>query len=577
MIRPEPHPHPRFPVALTAIALLLSACGGSGLARGGAGGGDTTAPVPGAVNDGTGADVDLQTSTTVLSANWQGFSDGDGAIAYYEAAVGTTPGGTDVLGWTPVGTTTVVSAGGFSLVVGTTYHVAVRAYDAAGNVSVPAFSDGVTVQSGGGGGGPSTARTLSQWGVTWTFSTERPVGQFANGDWWVQAPVDIVDITPHTQLSGSRTIHGSMLNPVPNGIQGYDSGLYDAFAAGRYSDALNVAIGVSASAPLHVASDASLISAISQLTPATNGSLSQLRTAAVLTVLQTAPGSDAFRPAYSGTDKTIRFHESQLDYTVLAALQAVGGTPAIGTIADRFARVWLDHTPGWLSRYLHPVENMNDYSRDFTSVIGTGALMLNLDFTFAQKRDLLVRMVQLGIDDYGNVLGGCAWSATGGQCSGRKFPILFAGRVLHDAPMSAIGTSHATVFLGPGNAANTTTFGEDGQTFVVQETSTGVYNWGYGSYTAQHVGMKEWGNSHASLPSNDNVDWGTDSYRRCCTVNAWLGQALAMRIMGLRTAWNHQVFFDYIDRYMTIEPAGSWTRAWDPWQDTMWLQYRVAF
>lgn len=566
---------PRLRRAHLLTLLLGAACGAGGAESGGAGGGDSTPPAPGTVADGTGADVDTQTSTSVLSANWTGFQD-EGGITGYECAVGTAAGIPDVLAWIAVGTTTTVSAGGFALQTGTTYHVGVRARDAAGNVSVAVWSDGVAVQ-GGTGGGPSTARALSQWGITWTFAADAPCGQFANGDWWVVGPVDVVDIAPRTQLSGARTINGSMVNPVPNGVQGYDSGLYDAFAAGRYDPALNVATGISTSTPRHLPAGSSLVSTISQLTPATNGSLSQLRTAAVLTVLAAAPPSDAFRPAYAGTDKTIRFRESQLDYTRLAAVPRGTGAPSLTATADKLARVWLDHTPGWLSRYLHPVENMPDYSRDFTSLLGTAGLLLNLDFSFAEKRDLLVRLVQIGIDFHGNVLGGCNWGGTGGQCSGRKFPILFAGRVLADATMTAIGTSHATVFLGPGNAANTTTFGEDSQTFVVAQTSPGVYNWGYGNYTSQHVGMAEWGNSHTPIPSNDNVDWGIDPYRRCCTANAWVGQALTVRIMGLRSLWNHQVYFDYLDRYMTAEAAGSWTRAWEPWHETMWTAWRVAF
>ena len=36
-----------------------------------------------------------------------------------------------------------------------------------------------------------SATSVSQFGVTWSFSQDRPVGQFANGDWWVVGPVTI--------------------------------------------------------------------------------------------------------------------------------------------------------------------------------------------------------------------------------------------------------------------------------------------------------------------------------------------------------------------------------------------------
>ena len=109
------------------------------------------------------------------------------------------------------------------------------------------------------------------------------------------------------------------------------------------------------------------------------------------------------------------------------------------------------------------------------------------------------------------------------------------------------------------------------------ETSPGVYNFGFGGYTAQDVGMPEWGNSHATNPSLDDRSWTNDPYRRCCTANAWIGQCLAMRIMNLQAAWNHPSFFDYVDRYFAQEQASSWTRAWDPWHESMWLSWRSSF
>ena len=46
-------------------------------------------------------------------------------------------------------------------------------------------------------GTPAFAATsVSQYGITWTFSADRPTGQFVNGDWWVVGPVTITNITP---------------------------------------------------------------------------------------------------------------------------------------------------------------------------------------------------------------------------------------------------------------------------------------------------------------------------------------------------------------------------------------------
>ena len=584
-------------LAPAACAIVFASCGGGGGTSSSALT-DTIPPQAGTVRDGLSDDIATQTSTTTIAANWSGFSDDSGTIANYMWAIGTTAGGTEVQAWTSAGTATTATNSSLTLVVGTTYFVAVRAYDAANNASTVSSSNGVQVTSSGGGSGgsgggsgggsaPTLASSITQWGVTWQFDQAKTVGQFCNGDWWVLGPVNIVSISPPTQNVAGRQINGSMVNPtsahIPNGYHGYDSLLFHPYEADRYQAALNVAIGVSANSPLVLPTHTSLISCISYMgvSPAANGSMSQLSTAAVLTVMASEPPTDAFRPPYSGTDKSVRHRESELDYTTLANLTPAPGMPSLATIAAGYQRVWLDHMSGWASRFMHPIDNMPDYGRDFTSLFGTGCLMLNCNFTNEQKRDLLVRMAQIGQDYWGNVQNGGFWEGVGGQGSGRKFPIMLAGAVLHDATMVGIGTTHPSGYYGPSNPNNASRFGEDCQTFYVQQTSAGVYNWGHGGYNASYVGLPEWGNNHTTYPSNDNADWYVDSYRRCCTVNAWVGQTLTARIMNLRTAWNHPAYFDYVDRYMAVplNPPNfeAWHRGWEPWQAAMWDLYRTNF
>lgn len=102
-------------------------------------------PSPGAANDGPGPDVDQQTAATALAANWSGFQPGTSAIASYEWALGTEPGGTDVQPFVNVGGATSAANASLNPAVGTTYFASVRAVDANGNVSEPAITDGVLV------------------------------------------------------------------------------------------------------------------------------------------------------------------------------------------------------------------------------------------------------------------------------------------------------------------------------------------------------------------------------------------------------------------------------------------------
>jgi hypothetical protein len=427
--------------------------------------------------------------------------------------------------------------------------------------------------------------SITQWGITWTFDHSYPAGQFCNGDWWVIGPVQIVSISPGTQTVNGRVINGSMINPNVSGMHGYDSLLYNqgtyATSTRQYSASLNVALNVSTNSPLVLAPSTSLISCISQIGAAASGSASELQTAAVLTVLATVPPADAFRPAYTGNDKTIRYRESQLDYSALADLPPLAGSPSLTATASSFSHVWLDHCAHWTSRYMHPVENMPDYYRNFTSLTGTAGLLLNCNYSDAQKRDLLVGFTQVGIDNYGNIVAGAKWGVNG-HCNGRKFPILFAGRVLGDSDMQAVGIQHPAQFYGPDNAANQeVTFSEDGQTFYVQQTSPGILNWGYGGYAPADIGLPEWGNFHAQGNTqgiaSDNVLWDANSYRRCCSANGWVGVCLTMQIMGMQPLWNQPAFFAYMDRYTQIEQDGSWTESWIPWHSTMWTAYNLQF
>ena len=107
---------------------------------------DNVAPAaPTGVNDGTGADAAYTTSTTTLSANWTASVSVD--VIGYEYAIGTSAGGTQILGFTDAGNVTSVTRTGLTLTSGTTYFVSVRAYDGAGNRSSATSSNGIMVDN----------------------------------------------------------------------------------------------------------------------------------------------------------------------------------------------------------------------------------------------------------------------------------------------------------------------------------------------------------------------------------------------------------------------------------------------
>lgn len=437
---------------------------------------------------------------------------------------------------------------------------------------------------------------VSQFGITWTFDRNYIVGQFANGDYWVVGPVTITGISPASIDSDGRVINGSMVNPSPRlgRKQGYDGEMYGRYAKpGDYEASLNVARpnghNLSRENPLVVNPDSSLVSTIS--TAEADGR-TQLRVAAVLTVLDGPAPEGSFRPPYSGSDKAIRFNKEQLDYSLLASLKPVPDVPSLTTVERYFERVWLDHIPTWLGRNHHPLENMDDYDRDICTQEGIGALMLHLNFENHRKETLLVRFVQLGIDNYGVIQDGGRENWL--HDSGRKFPILFAGIMLDDPNMMNIGEKSGdyahTAPYGPGNPPpDLIRFEEDEATFYVSQADVDMTHspqWRPDHrstmlvpneatlipYETEDIGLPEWGLVRLYDRTAINKCWET-TYRQVIG-QAYGGFILALHIMGVEDLWNHDALFDYKDRYMRVE---SDRRETSRFVERMWDAYRADF
>ena len=199
-----------------------------------------------------------------------------------------------------------------------------------------------------------------------------------------------------------------------------------------------------------------------------------------------------------------------------------------------------------------------------STLLGKASLLLHVNLPLNDKMPLLIGFVQIGIDYDGLVANGMSWPPDGGGNVGRKWPILFKRAIFGES-----------IPIG----GEPTRFSEDGQTFHVQQTSSGVYNYGFGGYGLGQVGMPEWGQRYWStqpLGSGATFLWQADSYRRCCTYNSSAGHFLSAYIMGVRDEWNWDAAFDYMDRYMQVE-TGGWTRQWNSWTANMWDTYRPGF
>jgi hypothetical protein len=224
---------------------------------------------------------------------------------------------------------------------------------------------------------------------------------------------------------------------------------------------------------------------------------------------------------------------------------------------------------------------MPTYGREFTRGTAIASLLLCLDFTPAEKEQLLINLVQVGIDLWGMLTAGYrGWEAVGGHGNGRKWTILFAGMLLGDPDMQSPQTKYPNAL-----------FSDDIQTMYDKSwTGANVVFAGHAGKDG-HPNKVDWGAYEHLHPSQWPGNTG-ESYRRCCTSSAWVGQALAARIMHAEAIWNHDAYFDYVDRWMTendtehiqiIKDTRGWDYSasymrqgyvWDIFVKYMWVIYR---
>ncbi len=382
------------------------------------------------------------------------------------------------------------------------------------------------------------ASSITRHGVTWKFDKDYTAGQYANGDWWVLGPVVITQITP-TPAAGRN---GTMVNPKRGRAQGFD----DRIWGNTYNAALNAGTNL----PLAVAANSSVVSSISKSAVST---YTQFEAFVILTVVDSVPAGGSFRPPYIGDgSRASRWKAADLDYSALNTLNssALSSKPSISTVAGYFDKTWYEQDLTWTGRYLHTSYMApSGYGRDMASRTGDAALLLNLDYTNAEKQTLLTRLVQYGIDIYGILADGGRWYDTGGHNIGRFSPLLVAAATLDDAELKSRCDGSQMKFS------------EFCQTFFVSQADVDRPRYTADGrprlpYTAADIGLPEWGETHNDNPSRDGNNW--NAYYRDTCGGQLTGPAMAARAMGLRSLANWEPFFQYQERHLNYEQSAGY-------------------
>jgi hypothetical protein len=412
---------------------------------------------------------------------------------------------------------------------------------------------------------PGNTSSVSQYGITWTFSQPATVGKFANGDWWVVGPVAITSITP----AAASGLNGWQPNPplVDNHAPGEPTPPPNGQAFDRAGP--DYSAGFMPVLPYTAQPGTSIVKAVSRSGHGTScdGSNPCLQTAAVLTVLGSVPpnnGATLFRPPYVGTAKPL-FSTDALDAQIPSLPRLASTTsidldlPTLQQAFDRVKRPDIGYHVEEVNAF-HPVDNVlppgetNPYTPGLSGVYVDSvlrALVARAGDNEALRRDVLIAAVQRGIDIYGARAMGMHWYAAGGTNYGPRGQIAFAAWALNNQQIKdTLARSGRNDFAETGSVWPSALSG--GQPEWGQDRGSEQEYWDH--YAAQRENTTE-------RDPYGFIDGGytpSTSYQLCCTSSALKGQALMVRLIpGMAGVWGDPLTLTYADRWVN---TGQWTQ-----------------
>ena len=404
------------------------------------------------------------------------------------------------------------------------------------------------------------ADAVTRHGITWTFDGFYRVGQFVNGDWWVLdegSGVVVTSVSP-AAVYGASGRNGSVINPTGSMSQPIDA------RAASYSIANRVDY------PVTLTAGDSLVSWESRPNGDPNApdvigvmrSLSGYSTkgAAVLTVVNSVPAADAFRPPYCGTEKPIYLWSDVednivADPTLRPDLASTGGylTRYIAgqsiwqILAGIYERVdpamW---AAGTLSQELTGIDNWLGYYAQAYAIDSEAMLALCCEATGADAtwRDtLLQRFIQRGIDMHYAVKSYASSLPSRGDRRLWELPGYFAGLFLDVAEMTN-GT------YGNGyDWFKTFDLIELGSSWTGADVVYNHESINTAAGESHELTDPTVGDGWCGVTIGDVDGWKAETYRRQTHSWNWVGGVLAFCALGQEALLTEKLR-KYVDRWM---------------------------
>lgn len=507
-------------------------------------------------------------------------------------------------------------------------------------------------------------------GITWNFTHSVSAGQYINGDWWVLASpsngVEISSITPQVVLgeplyitglnSNWDTVHqdrnGSVLNPhftrdryqgtaeiggapgpdgksPSHGFHGSSIGfLPNGFSWKNYKRSTNWAVTTDSQGsaiPINstyrkilpvgnslVSCDSTLPGGISP-----NGGRTNIRRHATLTCVSAYPGSAAFRPAYSYSDKSVLCTSADIDYTVLGNINAsdVSSLAPSTTYFDVLVSGLKYPFMGYQSQsvtygYIGSDDCLAEpYGRDVAVIQNTALAYINTNLiSSANKVTLANYLIQRGLDILGSIEESFATSSTiglpawkwsgGGQQHSYEVPIVFLLGMLKPGALKervrevleickTWYDTHYAVFVSDSilfevSSQHLTATQNKLKNFYPQYSAVSSHL----TFQTSDIGMAEWrrvndGNSTnameeykawsqdeaiyymSSQPSyfSGHADAFWNAYRICCSHLVFYPVSFAWKAMGIEKLMNNKYYNRCLARYDQRQTFGPFPEA----------------
>lgn len=225
----------------------------------------------------------------------------------------------------------------------------------------------------------------------------------------------------------------------------------------------------------------------------------------------------------------------------------------------RFQRLQLDHLTNWVSRQIHPVENMPAYGADIAMATGDFAARMLLNDTAqavgqqgSPAQLALYGYVQMGLDIWGIMENNGSWPANGGHDEGRKLPLSWTAVVLGDEHMQ-----QAVAGVDP------IRFQESSEIRVHPEHEHTTPLWG-ASTTADEDYWKVVVTGDGERIEGDPYGWIDGGafpgsfYQYCCNSQTWKMAGLVQQQSApVLQTFNFTPMIDYVVRWNSI---GTWAQ-----------------